>query len=129
MDKTPDSRMTKKDGKKEEEKTDKQLGSSKVPQLKPFQWKKGQSGNPKGRKPGKSLKEFARQYLQCLSEEDKVKFLAGLPMEIVWKMAEGNPQNDITSGGKPIEADPKQKELTNKLLDQFLNGGNKKDSK
>lgn len=60
--------------------------------LKPFQWKKGVSGNPKGRGAGtKTLKEFAREYLLSMPEEDKLKFLAMLPPEIVFRMAEGNP--------------------------------------
>lgn len=72
--------------------------------LKPYLWKKGVSANPKGRPKGKTLKEFAREYLMTLPDEEKVDYLASLPTEIVWKMAEGNPKQDtdITSAGKPI---------------------------
>lgn len=73
-------------------------------QFKPYIWKKGQSGNPNGRPKGKTLKEFARQYLESLPDEEKVDYLASLPTDIVWKMAEGNPESktDVTSGGRPI---------------------------
>src|SRR3990167_10300417 len=60
-------------------------------QLKPFMFKKGQSGNPKGRKKGKTLKDFARQLIQTLSDDEKIAYLNSLDREIVWKMAEGNP--------------------------------------
>lgn len=73
-------------------------------QLQPYLWKKGQSGNPNGRPKGKTLKEFAREYLESLPDDEKVEYLASLPTEIVWKMAEGNPENktDVTSDGKQI---------------------------
>lgn len=73
-------------------------------QLQPYVWKKGQSGNPAGRPKGKTLKEFAREYLMSLPDDEKVEYLASLPTEIVWKMAEGNPENktDLTSEGKAI---------------------------
>jgi len=75
-------------------------------QLAKYVWKKGQSGNPAGRPPGKTLKEFAREYLMSLPDDEKVEYLASLPADIVWKMAEGNPSNntDVTSGEQPIEA-------------------------
>jgi hypothetical protein len=72
----------------------------------PWLFKKGQSGNPGGRKKGsKSLKERAREYLQGLSDEEAEAYFDGLNKIDVWKMAEGNPKEsaDITSGGKVIQ--------------------------
>lgn len=80
-------------------------GGKQLPkQLIPYKWKKGQSGNPAGRPKGKTLKEFAREYLESLPDDEKVEYLESLPTEIVWKMAEGNPETktDITSAGKPL---------------------------
>lgn len=55
---------------------------------------KGVSGNPRGRPPGPTLKEFARQVLATMPDEEKLEFLKKLPPEIIWKMAEGNPKQD-----------------------------------
>ena len=82
-----------------------EVADKQVPkQLQPYIWKKGVSGNPNGRPRGKTLKEFAREYLESLPDDEKVEYLASLPTEIVWRMAEGNPatNTDITSGGEKL---------------------------
>lgn len=86
--------------KKVEDKTDKQTDNSSRPWL----WKKGQSGNLKGRPPGKSLKEYTREMLSKMTDKERDEWLEGLNKIDVWKMTEGLPSQhtDITSGGKPL---------------------------
>lgn len=82
-----------------------ETGEKQLPKhLEQYKWKKGVSANPAGRPKGKTLKEFAREYLMSLPDDEKIDYLASLPTEIVWKMAEGMPQTntDITTGGEKI---------------------------
>lgn len=73
---------------------------SKTEHLKPWQFKKGQSGNPSGKKPGTiSLKVFAKNYIQGLTDEEKLDFLEGIDKKTVWEMAESKPKQDIGHSG------------------------------
>lgn len=71
---------------------------------KPWLWKKGQSGNLKGRPKGKTMKEWAKDYLSRMTDEERDEFMLGIPKENIWRMAEGNPETktDVTSGGLPL---------------------------
>lgn len=77
------------------EESDNQNGNSK-----PWLWKKGQSGNIKGRPKGVTLKEYARDFLAKMTDEERDEFMNGLPKEIIWKMAEGNPKQDTEVSGE-----------------------------
>ncbi len=77
---------------------------NKASHLQPWQFKKGQSGNPNGRPAGKSLKERAKAMLNAMTEEEEQEFFAGIDKKTIWEMAEGKAEakTDITSKGEAI---------------------------
>lgn len=82
---------------------------------------KGVSGNPAGRPKGQSLKEFWRQRFQEMTEEEKIAFSNKVGNDTLWKMAEGNPKNDLDLNAKVTIADViKDIENGNKIIGQVV---------
>lgn len=90
----------------------------------PWLYKKGQSGNPGGRKKGSiSMKEWIRRKLQTMTPKEREVFLEGVPKEVIWKMAEGAPTNEITGkDGKDLIPEPVLKNKIDEAIIDYMNG-------
>ena len=55
----------------------------------------GVSGNPAGRPKGRTLKEYQAEIFRTMSDEDKKEWLKDIIKIEKWRMAEGNPTNDV----------------------------------
>jgi len=67
-------------------------------------FKEGHPDAGGGRSKGKTLKEWLKDRLQIMTDEERDAWLKDISKDLQWRMAEGNPHNtgDITSTGKPI---------------------------
>lgn len=76
--------------------TEMQPKISPAERLRPWQFQPGVSGNPGGKPKGTvSLKTYAKNMLQNMSDEEKLEFMKGLDKDVVWEMAEGKAQTNI----------------------------------
>jgi len=64
-------------------------------------FKPGVSGNPNGRPKG-TLKDFVRQTFQGMTDDEKREWLKKnkVPADLIWRMAEGNPSNELEHKGE-----------------------------
>ena len=62
----------------------------------------GNNANPAGRPKGQTLKEYWRSRFAEMSDEERLAFSKEVAADVIWKMAEGMPQQDVTSDGKQL---------------------------
>lgn len=102
------------------EDTEKQA-KNKVDYIRPYMWKKGQSGNIMGRPPGRTMKEYARQYLERMTDEERDEWLEGLDKNIIWEMGEGKASQKLEGGLKlEVSYDPETKNKVEGNIDSLL---------
>ncbi len=89
--------------------------------IRPYMWKKGQSGNIMGRPKGKTMKEYARQYLERMTDEERDEWLEGLSKDIIWEMAEGKAQQKVEAEIKgEIVFNKELIEKTSQAIDKII---------
>lgn len=59
-------------------------------------WRGNKNGRPKG---SKSLKTYAKEVLQDMTDDEKLEFLEGVDKKVLWEMAEGKPKQETEHSG------------------------------
>jgi hypothetical protein len=95
-----------------------QSESGRADHLKPWQFKPGQSGNPKGRPKGPSLKEWSRAYIESMTDEERLEFMKGIDKKVIWEMAEGKAAQTVDSNVKVEMPQPLLDHVRNNDSDQ-----------
>jgi len=91
--------------------------AKRIEAIRPYMYKKGQSGNPSGRPKGISLKEYAKLKFVTMTDEEKEEFLDGLSKDIIWEMGEGRPDSKTEmSGDMTINIAPEDKEKIKNVI-------------
>lgn len=94
---------------------------NKVDAIRPYMWKKGQSGNIMGRPKTKTMKEYARDYLSRMTDEERDEWFEGMEKQIIWEMGEGKASQQLDSNLKvELSIDPETKAKVEKNLDSIL---------
>ena len=85
-----------------------------------YRFKPGQSGNPGGR-PKNPLKDFQRKLFASMTDEEKLDFLKGISADLRWRMAEGNPTEEITGAdGKDLIPDTEERKKLKEAAHEAL---------
>lgn len=72
-------------------------------ELKPFQYKKGQSGNPGGRPVGAvSMKTYVKNKLLSMTDSEREEFLEGIDKKVLWEMAEDKAGQGVNVTGEMV---------------------------
>lgn len=79
------------------------IRDKRIAQIAPFQYKKGQSGNPGGRPVGAvSMKTYVKNKLLSMSDEEREEFLEGINKKDIWEMAEDKAGQGVNVQGEIV---------------------------
>lgn len=76
---------------------------SRTEHLRPWQYRKGMSGNPNGRPVGSvSMKTYVKNKLLSMTDEEREEFLSGIDKKVIWEMAEDKAGQGVNVTGEVV---------------------------